>query len=394
VRLVAAREIRERVRARSFQITTLLVALAVAAAIVIPNLGDDGPGSVRLGQVGTLTAATREAAEAAGRLAGVRVELVALADTGAAEGALRADEVDLALLERADSKGLELTVNDRPDEDSELGRFTAAVSQSLGLQSRLEQAGLQPEVAGAALRAPPLPLRALEAPTPERQRQAGPLGFMTAIVLFLMLIQYGTWILYGVVEEKSSRVVEVILAAVRPTQLLAGKVLGIGAVALGQGLLLTGTALVAGMAVGLDRLPEGTPATIAIALLWFLIGFGLYSFAFATVASLASRQEDAQNASFPLTAIMTFGYVVGIGAASNPDTLLSRVLSFFPPTAPFVMPARAAAGVATWEVLLAGVISVAATVLVARLAGSLYARVVLRGGSRLTLRQAWKAQPS
>lgn len=91
---------------------------------------------------------------------------------------------------------------------------------------------------------------------------------------------------------------------------------------------------------------------------------------------------------------MTFGYLVGISAASNPDTPLSRALSFFPPTAPFVMPARAAAGVAIWEVLLAAAISVAATVLVARLAGSVYSRVILRGGSRLTLRQAWRAQPS
>jgi len=87
VRLVAAREIRERVRARSFQITTVLVALAVAAAIVIPNLGDEGPDTVRLGQVGTPTAETRETAEAAARLAGLRVELVTLSNTGAAEGA-------------------------------------------------------------------------------------------------------------------------------------------------------------------------------------------------------------------------------------------------------------------------------------------------------------------
>ena len=129
-----------------------VVALAVAAAIVIPNLGDGGPGTVRLGQVGTPTAETRETAEAAARLAGLRVELVTLPNTGAAEGAVRADDVDLALLERGEASGLELVANDRPDEDSELGRFTTAVSQSLGLQTQLQQAGLKPDVAGAALR--------------------------------------------------------------------------------------------------------------------------------------------------------------------------------------------------------------------------------------------------
>jgi hypothetical protein len=119
----------------------LLLASAVAAAIVIPNLGDEGPDTVRLGQVGTPTAETRETAEAAARLAGLRVELVTLPNTGAAEGALRADNVDLALLERGEASGLELVANDRPDEDSELGRFTAAVSQSLGLRPSCSRRG-------------------------------------------------------------------------------------------------------------------------------------------------------------------------------------------------------------------------------------------------------------
>lgn len=90
---------------------------------------------------------------------------------------------------------------------------------------------------------------------------------------------------------------------------------------------------------------------------------------------------------------MTFGYLVGTGAASNPDALLSRVLSYVPTTAPFVMPARVAAGVAAWEVVLAAGLSVVTVVLTVRLAGFVYSRVVLRGGARLKLRQAWKAQP-
>lgn len=286
LRLVAAREVRERLRARSFQITTVVLALAVVAAIVLPSLGDGDPPTVKVGHPGAPTAARRDAVAAAGRLAGVRVEPVAVPDRGAAERALGAGDVDLAVLD-----GPELVVKARPEEDSELARFAAAVSQSLGVQARLEQAGLSPEVASAAREAQPLPLRSLDPPDPERQRQAGPLGFMAAIVLFLMLLQYGGWILYGVVEEKSSRVVEVVLAAVRPTQLLAGKVLGIGAVAVGQGLLLAVTALVTVWAVGADHLPDGTPATTAAALLWFVIGFALYSFAFATLGSLASRQR-------------------------------------------------------------------------------------------------------
>ncbi|MDQ3570367.1 MAG: ABC transporter permease [Actinomycetota bacterium] len=394
MRLVAAREIRERVRARSFQITTVLMAVGVAAVIIVPNLADEGPDTVRVGEIGTPTPARREALLAAGRLAGVQVALVSVPDPGAAERGLRAEELDLALLARTETEGPELLVNKRPEPESGLGRLVDAVSQALGVQSGLERAGLTPEAAAAALDAPPLPLRSLEPPRPDRQRQAGALSFIVAIVLYLMLLQYGAWTLYGVVEEKSSRVVEVILAAVRPTQLLVGKVLGIGVVALGQGLVLAGTALVTGMAVGLDRLPEGTPVTIAVTLMWFMLGFSLYSFAFATVGSLASRQEDAQNASFPLTAIMTLGYFVGVGEASSPDALLARVLSFLPPTAPFVMPARAASGVAPWEVPLAVALSVSGIVLTARLAGFVYTRAVLRGGARLKLRQAWRAQPA
>lgn len=186
LRLVAAREVRERLRARSFQITTVVLALAVVAAIVLPSLGDGDPPTVKVGHPGAPTAARRDAVAAAGRLAGVRVEPVAVPDRGAAERALGAGDVDLAVLD-----GPELVVKARPEEDSELARFAAAVSQSLGVQARLEQAGLSPEVASAAREAQPLPLRSLDPPDPERQRQAGPLGFMAAIVLFLMLLQYG-----------------------------------------------------------------------------------------------------------------------------------------------------------------------------------------------------------
>ncbi|MBA2752324.1 MAG: ABC transporter permease [Actinobacteria bacterium] len=217
---------------------------------------------------------------------------------------------------------------------------------------------------------------------------------MTAIVLFLMLLQYGTWILYGVVEEKSSRVVEVLLAAVRPTQLLTGKVLGIGAVALGQGLLLTGTALVTGMAVGLDRLPEGTPATIAIALLW------------------------VRDRLRPVQLRLRHGGLAGIAPGGCPERLVPAqrghdlrlrrrrqrgVEPGYPAVARAVVlpahgPVRHAGAGGGWRGHLGSSPGRrhlgGRHRLVARLAGSVYSRVILRGGSRLTLRQAWRAQPS
>ena len=139
------------------------------------------------------------------------------------------------------------------------------------------------------------------------------------ILMFLMLTQYNTWILMGVMEEKSSRVVEVLLAAVRPIQLLSGKVLGIGLVAFGQAALIVAFALVLGAAVGSDLLHGTAPLVVASTLVWLVLGYAFYCWVYAAAGSMAERQDQVQSLALPLSLPIVFGYIIAITAASSGD---------------------------------------------------------------------------
>ena len=121
------------------------------------------------------------------------------------------------------------------------------------------------------------------------------------ILIFLMLTQYNTWILMGVMEEKSSRVIEVLLAAIRPIQLLSGKVLGIGLVAFGQAALIVAVALVLGAAVGSDLLHGSAPLVLVSTLVWLVLGYAFYCWVYAAAGSMAERQDQVQSLALPLS---------------------------------------------------------------------------------------------
>ena len=124
----------------------------------------------------------------------------------------------------------------------------------------------------------------------------------------MAIVFYGGFVLIGVVEEKSSRVVEVLLSRLRPTELLAGKILGIGLVGLAQFALVAASALVA-LALSENTLaPETTPSTIGWVVFWFVLGYAFYSVLYATAGSLVSRQEEAQSIQFPITAVLLIAY--------------------------------------------------------------------------------------
>ena len=206
-----------------------------------------------------------------------------------------------------------------------------------------------------------------------------------------MLTQYNTWILMGVMQEKASRVVEVLLATVRPIQLLGGKVLGIGLVALGQASLIVAVALVLGAAVGSDLLHGSAPLVLLSQLLWLVLGYAFYCWVYAAAGSMAERQDQVQTLVLPLTLPILLGYLLAITTASSGDpSLLFKVLAYLPPTAPFEMPVLVGLGQVTWWQFMASVlISIAGTVAMARLAAGIYRRAVLRSGGRVHLRDLW-----
>jgi ABC-2 type transport system permease protein len=208
------------------------------------------------------------------------------------------------------------------------------------------------------------------------------------IILYLSLVAYGGWVTSGVLEEKSSRVVEVILSAVRPRELLAGKVIGIGLLGLGQFAAVAVAGTIAAIAVG-RHLPPSTPWAIALIVGWFFLGYAFYCCAFAAAGAASSRQAEAPTVAGPLTLLILLGYLASLAIQSNPDGVLARITPFVPPLAPMAMPARMLLGhAAPWELPASAAVTLAATYGLVRLAGRAYSGTILRFGSRVSLREA------
>lgn len=386
VRLVAARELRERSRQRSFRISTAFLALALLAAVVVPQvLGDDAPASYDVGLVEGAPGMVRDTIDDLAGATGVELSLLVVPDAGT--GVARLADGDLDVLVTGD----EVVLVEAPEPGSTLGQLSGALARTLGFSAGLADAGLAPEVAADVVRRGPAPVRTLDAAdrAAEADREdVQPLLFLGVILLYLALLVFGSTVTVGVVEEKTTRVVEVLLSAVRPHQLLAGKVLGIGLLGLAQLVMVSTPALVVAMATGTD-LPSGSALTVASLLLWFVLGYALYSCAYAATGSLVSRVEEANNTSFPITFALVAAYGGAIFVGNAPDSAAARFLALFPPTAPLAMPTRAAVGdAAWWEVPLAVALTLAATYGLVRLAGRIYAGAVLRFGPKIKLRQA------
>ena len=233
------------------------------------------------------------------------------------------------------------------------------------------------------------------------------LGFGMTLLIFMMIILYGNWVAMSVVEEKSSRVMEVVLNAATPFQLLTGKVLGVGAVAFVQymailvagigALILQGSvaSLVLGESSGGASLPEGLTAPMLVAFgIYGVLGFLLYAVLYAAAGSLVSRQEDVNQAVMPMTLISTAGYLVAVYAAAGLLDIQSgwmKVLSQVPFVSPFLMVSRITSGEATWpEVALSIAILIVTIAGCLWLAARIYAAGVLMYGQRPGLRATWR----
>jgi ABC-2 type transport system permease protein len=384
VGLVAGREVRERVRGRIFQVGTVLILLAVAAAIVIPVIDKGKASTQRVGLVGA-TASVSAAVTAVGPGLGASVVTVTEPDVATGDADLRAGRIDVLVLDGR------VVVNEavKATDTSSTVQLARAVALTVGTLDAYQAAGLSVSQARIVGQAKPLPVTSLQTTGGNGSDQ--PVSIVALVLVFIMLTQYNTWILTGVVEEKSSRVIEVLLAAVRPVQLLAGKVLGIGLVALAQATLIVVFALGLARVVGSDLLQGTAPATLVGTLVWLFLGYAFYCWVYAAAGSTATRQEQLQSLAFPLSIPLIVGYVVSITAASsgNPTTFF-QVLAYLPPTAPFAMPVLVGLGDATWwQFTASALISIGSTIAVARLAAGIYRRAILRTGRRVRLSEVF-----
>ncbi|TDU83461.1 ABC-2 type transport system permease protein [Kribbella voronezhensis] len=384
--LVALREIRERSRSRSFRAGLIVMLVVVIAMIVVPANLDADRGARDVGMTSPVPSALASAVVAQGEAVGLTVHVHRYGDVAVGEQAVRADTVDVLLV---DTQRLEWP--GRVDE--QLRAVVTGAVQLVAVQERAAAAGIDPGDLRAML--VPVPVEDVELGLVAGRGPGDELAaiVMTALLLMAIVI-YGNLVLTGVVEEKSSRVVEVLLARIPARVLLAGKVIGIGLLGLAQFVLTAAAALVATLVVDSADIPAVSAGVLTWAVVWFVLGYALYAMAYGALGSLASRTEDAQSVAGPI------GYVLiacfwgsFLTVSGDPDGLWSRLLSLFPVTAPFAMPGRIALGsVSWWEPLLAVALTVVAIAWLVALAGRVYTNAVLHSGSTLRLRDAWHSE--
>jgi ABC-2 type transport system permease protein len=383
--LVASREISERSRSKGFWAAMVSTLAVVIAAIAIPAMIQTSNVTRDVGFTGSTPVTLPGAVIYQGKAVDVTVRSHHYGGAAAGEKALRDRNVAVLV-----GDAHTLTWLGKPDE--RLRAIVTGAIQLVTIQQRATAAGIDPGQ-----------LQAVVAPAPVENQQLGLVAgrssdneaaaTIMSILLLLAIMLYGNLVLTGVAEEKSSRVVEVLLARMPARTLLAGKVAGIGLLGFAQFAVTALAALVAALAVGSADIPAVGGGVLAWVVAWFVLGYAIYAMAYGALGSLASRTADASSATVPVSFVLVAAYWASyIVVANNPDSAGAKLVSLFPATAPFAMAGRIALGAAAWwEPIIASALTVAAIAGLAVLAGRVYTGAILHTGPALKLRDAWSA---
>jgi ABC-2 type transport system permease protein len=379
--LVARREVLVRLRSRVFLGgTAVMVAVVVIGTIVA---------SLLVGRTATLGVAFTGGSEAlatdfsvAATALGQPVTVSTVTDEATGRAQVAAGTLDVLVIGPPTSPTALVKQSAPPVVQASLQRAVLA--------ARFAALGLPPGALAKLTSGLQVPVEALQSANPE-QTQDRVVGLAVAILLFITLGLYGSQVAQGVVEEKATRIIEILLATIRPSWLLAGKVMGIGLVSLVQLSIVAAATLAAVAVTNVVTTPAlGVPAVLGY-LVWFLLGFLLYSTAGAAVAALVSRPEEVQGALTPISVFLIGAYLLAYVGVVNPASPVVIAASVVPPFAPVLMPVRIAGGdVPFWQVGLALALTVAAIGGLTWLAGRIYANSAMRIGTRVRFMEAFR----
>jgi ABC-2 type transport system permease protein len=383
--IVAKREFLERVRTRAFVLATLLVPLLISGLILIPTyiamrsrpsasalhitiLDASGAGiGDRVAKA--LLADSSIVAEADSVKPRVVVvspsELAAKEDSAVAEVKLPDHIVGYLVLTDSTAKGLTARYAGRNASSiSDVEKLSTILRQEVMIY-RLQAEGVKNDIVGELAKNR---LRLSTERLSERGRSGSGVvgilaGVMVGVLLFMSIMIHGQNIMRGVLEEKTTRVAEVVISSVKPESLLAGKVLGVGAAGLVQQaawfaitlyminflgpILMKGSGVAAAASGAGASAPDIgaalgaiSPGVIAIALLYFLVGFAFYGTLYAAAGSMVNSDQEAQQAAMPIMVLAISGYIFLNPVMLAPNSTLSVVLSWLPWTSPIIMPIR------------------------------------------------------
>ncbi|MEO8246371.1 MAG: ABC transporter permease [Chloroflexota bacterium] len=418
---VARREYLIRVRSRTFVVLTVLLAIIALGLTIAPvalrALGNDRPLQVAVlveaddlasDPLPLLSAALNGAAGAAGA---TRAELSQVADPAATESRVRNGDLDgLLTIERSDDGGLAFTYLTDAASTSPSTLAIRQAASALTIDDRLGSAGIDPADRGAIFAPPAFEARAVDPDAAAREEGGdyatrASLGTVLVVLIFMAILTYGNWIAASVAEEKSNRVMELLITAASPQQLLVGKVLGAGAAGLTQYAVMLVVGFIGLQLQGqIGRIVFGDAAaaapggglTLPLLLVFgacFVGGFLVYAALYAAAGSLVSRVEEVQQMSGPIIVIAMLGYFAAIfGGTTSPNATWLSVMSFVPFFAPYLIPLRMAYDTITPLEIVAALAALAlGAVLALWLASRIYAAGVLLYGQRPSLRALWRA---
>jgi ABC-2 type transport system permease protein len=291
---------------------------------------------------------------------------------------------------------------------SNVSAFTAiaALEQSIGEvanATRLEREGVDPRVVARARVRVDLETKKISGgkTTGESAAQSFTLAYFMAFILYMAILLYGINVMSSVLEEKTTRIVEVLVSSLRPFQLMLGKVLGVGAVSIFQFIIwgVSGWLLVSqrrhlvgsgglGDAGQVFQLPHVTAMTGGVFGAYFIGGFLLYSAMFAAVGAMSSNEQEARQAQQPVTMLLVVSFISMFAMLNDPGSTLSVTLSLIPFTAPIAMPVRWAAGtLPLHEVALSLGILLVTIVAVTWVAARIYRVGILMTGKRPSMKE-------
>lgn len=397
---IARREIWVKLRDKAFLGGFVAMLAIVAIAMVIPMLAESGTPSYTVGAVGPTA---KQTAETAAEIAEARIDVAngpfadtqfkgshitvvdAPADAAAQTEALINGDLD-AILSGEEYTSLTLTGKEQVADN--ITKAVGAAASQLQAEEIASATGLTPDQL-TALTTPIVPTVAFAVGSADQYLVSQVASFVFAMLFFFATLFFGLAIAQSVVEEKQSRVVEILVAAVPTRTLLAGKILGNTILAAGQLVIFISLGLVATNLMGYGGLLGLLAASSAWYIVFFIAGFVMLACLWAVVGSMASRMEDLSSSTTVMQFVVMIPFFTAIFVR---DPMWTKVLSYVPFTAPLIMPTRILAGQAVWwEPIVSLLIVLATAALLIVLGAKLYSASILHTSGRLKFGQAWKS---
>jgi len=406
VRAVVRREYVQRVRSRWFVVATVIAPLFVAALVVIPAFfASSSDETLRdlaiVDGTGVLYERVAPLLEDAGWgvfeqrwHADVVTELRRSAERGVIGGFLMLDELTLET-----GEAIFYTAT-RPNAIRRVTLASSIARAAMGFQ--LEQVGADAE---AMLRGGELTIEMLTEEVAQSDEPRFLVAYMGSFFLYMVILLYAVAVMRATLEEKTSRVVEVVISSMKPWHLMLGKIIGVGAVSMTQMAIwaVAGALLVmVGPPSAVSAHPELSElsslgrelpdaGTSLLFIGYFVFGFFMYSGLYAAVGAMCNSDEEAQQAQLPIVLVLIVPIVMVMNVIENPATPMATGLSLFPLFTPILMWARiAAGGVPGWQVGLSFALMAATTMAIAWVAGRIYKVGILMAGKRPTLSELWR----